>query len=286
MVSEARTERVLEAPPEEVHISSSRHWADLGLGELWAYREVLLFLTWRDLLVRYKQTVIGATWAILQPVLTMVIFTIFFGRLAKIPSDGVPYPVFSLAALVPWSFFAEGVLRASESTVAQGNMIKKVYFPRLALPIAPLMARTVDLCLAFVVLLVVMAAFGITPTRNALWIPLLVVLAAATALGAAFWLSAMNVQFRDVRMAAPFLIQSWLFITPIAYPSSMLSEPWRTLYAINPMAGVVEGFRWALLGTDTQPGAMIGVSAVAASVLLVSGALYFRRMERSFADVV
>lgn len=269
-----------------VFIEPSRGWADLGLRELWAYREVLLFLTWRDILVRYKQTVIGASWAILQPVLTMIVFTVFFGRLAKMPSDGVPYPLFSLAALVPWSFFADGVLRASDSTVAQANMIKKVYFPRLALPIAPLLARFIDFALAFGVLLALMLWYGKVPDWKALWILPLILLTAATALGAALWLAALNVQFRDVRMVAPFLIQIWLFVTPIAYPSSMLGEPWRTLYAVNPMAGVVEGFRWALLDTQTRPGPMLSVSVVGAALLLTSGALFFRRMERTFADIV
>lgn len=274
------------APTLEVHIAPSRGWVSLGLGELWEYRDVLYFLTWRDILVRYKQTVIGAAWAILRPLMTMAIFSVIFGRVAKIDSDGVPYPIFSFTALVPWALFSEGVLRGADSMVNQANMIKKVYFPRLAMPIAPTLGATVDFVLAFVVLLLMMAWFGIAPGLNALFIPGLVLLAIVTSLGTAFWLSAMNVQFRDVRFAVPFLIQSWLFITPIAYPSSMLDEPWRTLYAINPMAGVVEGFRWALLGTDTQPGAMILVSSVAAVLLLVSGAFYFRRMEKTFADVV
>jgi lipopolysaccharide transport system permease protein len=267
-------------------ITAGKAERSLGIEELWAYRDVLFYLTRRDLFVRYKQTLIGASWAIIQPVMTMVIFTIFFGRLAKIPSDGVPYPVFSLAALVPWSFFADGVLKGSQSTVQQAEMIKKVYFPRLAMPLAPLLARLVDMGLAFAVLACVMFAYGIVPGWQIAFLPGFVLLAFITALGASLWLSALNVQFRDVGMAAPFLIQSWLFLTPIAYPSSMLEEPWRTFYAINPMAGVVEGFRWALLGTDTAPGAMILVSTATALIMLVSGIYYFRRTERTFADVI
>lgn len=273
-------------PDLELRLAPSHGWVSLGLRELWAYHEVLFFLMWRDILSRYKQTLMGFLWALLQPFLLMVVFTIFFGRLAKIPSDGLPYPLFSLAALVPWSFFADSMTRAAESTVGQANMIKKVYFPRLALPIAPVLARGVDLLIAFALLLAIMLGYGYVPGWGALWIPFFVLLAAATALGAGLWLAALNVQFRDVRMVAPFLVQLWLFLTPIAYPSSMLDQPWRTVYAINPMAGVVEGFRWALLGADTKPGGMIAVSAVAAVVLLGSGALFFRRTERTFADVV
>ena len=273
-------------PRREVHIRPSVGWVSLGLGELWVYRDVLFFLTWRDILVRYKQTLIGASWAILRPFLAMVIFSVIFGRVAQIDSDGVPYPIFSFAALVPWALFSDGVLRGSDCMVSEANMIKKVYFPRLAMPIAPTLGAAVDFVLAFSVLLLLMAYFGIAPTWNSLWIPFLVLLTMVTSLGTAFWLAAMNVQFRDVRHVVPFLVQTWLFLTPIVYPSSMLDEPWRTIYAINPMAGVVEGFRWALLGTDTEPGLMILVSTVVAFALLISGAFYFRRMEKTFADVV
>jgi len=267
-------------------IDSEKRGLSLGLSELWAYRDVLYYLTHRDLLVRYKQTLIGASWAIIQPVMTMVIFTLFFGKLAKIPSDGVPYPIFSFAALVPWSFFADGVLRGSQATTMYAEMIKKVYFPRLAMPLAPLLARLIDMALAFAVLLCMMLYYDINPGWHVLWLPPLVILAFVTSLGTTLWLAALNVQFRDVRMAAPFMIQTWLFITPIAYPSSMLDAKWQVVYAMNPMAGVVEGFRWALLGTDTQPGAMILVSTAVAVLLLVSGAYYFRKVERTFADVV
>ena len=278
--------RVGDEPLPHVRIEPSQGWVSLKLRELWEYRELLYFLIWRDIKVRYKQTVLGAAWAIIQPFFTMVVFSVFFGRLAKIPSDGLPYPIFSYAALVPWTFFANGLRQASEGMVGHANLIKKVYFPRLAIPIARVVAGAVDFALAFIVLLGMMLAYGIVPTANVLWLPLFLLLALVISLGVGLWLSAMNVQFRDVGYTVPFLTQFWLFATPIAYPSSLLSEPWRTLYGINPMAGVVEGFRWALLGTDTAPGPVIIVSSLAALLLLVSGAFYFRRMERTFADVV
>jgi len=254
---------------------------------LWEYRELLYFFVWRDVRVRYKQTVLGAAWAIIQPFFTMVVFSVFFGRLAKVPSDGIPYPIFSYAALVPWTFFAQGLNQASNSMVRYANLITKVYFPRLAIPIARLLAGIVDFALAFVVLLGMMLVYGIVPTINALWLPLFLLLAVITSLGTALWLAAMNVQFRDVGYVVPFIIQFWLFATPIAYPSSLIEQPLlRTLYGLNPMAGVVEGFRWALLGTNTAPGPITVVSSLVALALLVSGAFYFRRMERTFADVV
>jgi lipopolysaccharide transport system permease protein len=216
----------------------------------------------------------------------MVVFSLFFGKLAKMPSDGVPYPIFSFAALVPWTLFNYGLSQASNSLVGSSNLITKVYFPRLIIPIASLLSGVVDFLIAFGLLLGMMAYYGILPTVNVLWVPALVLLALVTALGVGLWLSALNVQYRDVRFAVPFLAQLWLFATPIAYPSSLLPEPWRTLYGLNPMAGVVEGFRWALLGTSTRPGAMIFASAAAALVILITGAFYFRRMERNFADLV
>lgn len=272
--------------PTRTRIEPSKGWVSLGFRELWEYRELLYFFVWRDLKVRYKQTVMGASWAIIQPIFTMVIFSLFFGKLAKVPSDGLPYPIFSYTALVPWTFFANAVTQASNSLVSGANMLKKIYFPRLTMPAATVLAGIVDFALAFGVLLGMMLFYGFVPTINVLWLPLFLLLALVTALGASLWLSAMNVQFRDVRYIVPFLVQAWLFATPIAYPSSLLSEPWRTLYGINPMTGVVEGFRWALLGTDTAPGSIIIVSALVALTLLVSGAFYFRRMERTFADVV
>jgi len=259
----------------------------LNLKELWNYRELLLFLTWRDINVRYKQTVIGATWAIIQPFMTMVVFTLFFGGLAAIPSDGLPYPVFSYAALVPWTFFANGLTLSANSLVGSSNLIKKIYFPRLIIPIATVFSGVVDFALAFGVLIILMLVYGIVPTINIIFLPAFLLLAFITSLGVGLWLSAMNVQFRDVRYVVPFLTQFWLFITPIAYPSSLIeSDVLRALYALNPMTGVVEGFRWALLGTDTAPGPTILISTLVAVVLFISGLFYFRRMEKSFADVV
>jgi lipopolysaccharide transport system permease protein len=269
-----------------LRIRPSRGWVALRLDELWRYRELLYFLMWRDIKVRYKQTVLGAAWAIIQPVFTMVVFSLFFGKLAKMPSDGVPYPIFSFAAMVPWTFFAGALVNSADSLVGSANLIRKVYFPRLAIPIATVIAGLVDFAIAFVVLLGMMLYYGIMPTANVLWLPFFLLLACVTALGVGLWLSALNVQFRDVRYVIPFITQVWLFATPIAYPSSLLSEPWRTIYGLNPMAGVAEGFRWALLGTNTRPGAMAAVSAVVAVVGLIGGAYYFRRMEKTFADLV
>ena len=264
----------------------SEGWAWPKLRELWEYQELLYFFAWRDIKVRYRQTVMGVLWAIIQPIFTMVIFSLFFGRLASIPSDGVPYPVFSFVALVPWTFFANALTQASNSLVVNGNMLKKIYFPRLALPIATVLAGVIDFVLAFIVLIGIMLFYGLVPTVNIIWLPLFALLALVTSIGVGLWLAAMNVQFRDVRYTIPFLTQAWLFVTPIAYPSSLLPEHWRTVYGLNPMAGVVEGFRWALLGTDSAPGPMLIVSSVVALLLLVSGAFYFRRMEQTFADVV
>lgn len=274
-------------PTYHLRIEPSRGWVSLKLRELWEYRELLYFLTWRDVKVRYKQTVLGAAWAIIQPFFTMVVFSLFFGNLAKIPSDGIPYPIFSYAALVPWTFFANGMSQSSNSLVGAANLIKKIYFPRLVIPISAVVSGVVDFALAFIVLLGMMLAYGIVPTVNVIFLPLLLLLAFVTALGVGMWLSAMNVQFRDVRYTVPFLTQFWMFATPIAYPSSLIqNDLLRTIYGINPMTGVIEGFRWALLNTDTAPGPMVIVSSLAAVVLLVSGAFYFRRMEKTFADVV
>jgi len=267
-------------------VKPSRGWVSLNLGELREYRELIYFLTWRDIKVRYKQTVLGAAWAIIQPFFTMVVFSLFFGKLAKVPSDGIPYPIFAYAALVPWTFFANGLSQSSNSLVGSTNLIKKVYFPRLVVPISSVISGVFDFILAFVVLLGMMLYYGIFPTVNIVWLPLLLLLTLTTSLGVGLWLSTLNVQFRDVRYTVPFLTQFWLFSTPIAYPSSLLSQPWRTLYGINPMVGVVEGFRWALLGTDTAPGPIIIVSSLVALALLVGGAFYFRRLEKSFADVI
>lgn len=283
MTTAAQTAIAEPEPPLTVIRPSGR--VSLNLGELWERRELVYFLTWRDIKVRYKQTVLGASWAILQPVLVMVVFSVVFGRLAEIPSDGIPYPIFAFAALVPWTLFSNGLSHASNSLVDNKSLLTKIYFPRLALPIASAGASVVDFVLAFGVLLLMMVYYGRWPTVAVLWLPCLLALALTTLLGASFWLAAVNVQYRDVRHALPFITQVWLFATPIAYPSSLLSEPWRTLFGVNPMAGVVEGFRWALLGTATKPGPMIAVSAAVSVALLVSGAFYFRRMERIFADV-
>ena len=265
---------------------ASKGWAWPKLRQLWEFRELVYFFAWRDIKVRYRQTILGGLWAIVQPFFTMVIFSLFFGRLAKVPSDGLPYPIFSYAALVPWTFFANALSQASNSLVLSSNMIKKIYFPRLSLPIAAVLAGVLDFVLALTVLLGMMLFYGLLPTVNIVWLPLFLLLALITSLGVSLWLAALNVQFRDVRYTIPFLTQVWLFATPIAYPSSMLPEPWRTLYGLNPMAGVAEGFRWALLGTQTPPGPMTIVSALVALALLISGAFYFRRMEQSFADLL
>jgi lipopolysaccharide transport system permease protein len=268
-------------------IEPSQGWVSLKLHELWEYRELLYFLAWRDIKVRYKQTLLGAAWAIIQPFFTMVVFSVFFGRLAQIPSDGIPYPLFSYAALVPWTFFANGLIQSSNSLVGSANLIKKVYFPSLIVPIGAVLSGVVDFCLAFVVLIGMIFYYGLFLTSDVLWLPAFLLLALVTCLGVGLWLSALNVQYRDVRHAVPFITQFWLFATPIAYPSSLLSEPWRTLYALNPMVAVVEGFRWTLLGKMTHLGPMtIIVSSLAALVIFASGAFYFRRMEKMFADVV
>jgi lipopolysaccharide transport system permease protein len=269
-----------------VSIEPPHGWNAVDLRELWEYRELLFFLTWRDIKVRYKQTVMGVSWAIIQPFLTMVVFSLFFGYLGGMPSDDLPYPIFSYAALVPWTFFVNALTQSSQSLVASANLLKKIYFPRLLIPIATVLSGVVDFCLAFIVLLAMMLFFGIFPTANVVWLPVLLLLALITSLGVGLWLSAMNVQFRDIRYTLPFLTQFWLFATPIAYASSLLPEPWRTLYGINPMVGVVEGFRWALLDTNTQPGPIIAISTLVAAGLFVSGLMYFRRLEDTFADVV
>lgn len=266
-------------------IKPSHGWAPLRLGELWEFRELLYFLVWRDVKVRYKQTVLGVAWAVLQPLFAMFVFSLFFGRLARMPSDGLPYPVFNLAGLVPWTFFVFGLTEAANSLVGSRNLITKVYFPRIVVPLAPVLAGLVDLAIAFVLLLAVMGWYGIVPGMQALMVLPLVLLAFVTAVGAGLWLAALNVQYRDVRYVLPFLTQVWLFATPIAYPSSLVPAPWHVLYGVNPMVGVVDGFRWALLGT-AAPGATIAVSAFAALAVAAGGGFYFRRVERAFVDIV
>jgi lipopolysaccharide transport system permease protein len=267
-------------------IEPSRGWLSLNLRDLWEYRDLLFFLAWRDISVRYKQTVLGAAWAVIQPFFSMVVFSLFFGRLAKIPSEGVPYPIFSYAALLPWHYFATAMTSSSDSLIGSQNLLTKVYFPRLVIPLASVIPAMVDFAIAFVVLLGMMLFYHIAPTWNIVWLPAFLLLALVTALGVGLWLSAMNVKYRDIRYAVPFLVQFWMFASPVTYPSSLVPETWRALYGLNPLAGVIEGFRWALLGTQTAPGPMTAVSALAALLLLLSGAFYFRRMEKTFADVV
>jgi lipopolysaccharide transport system permease protein len=276
----------LSADLPHLRIEPSRGLVSLKLRELWSFRELLYFLVWRDVKVRYKQTALGVSWAIIQPLLTMVVFSIFFGKLGKMPSDGIPYPIFSFAALVPWTLFANGLTQASGSVVASSNLIKKVYFPRLIIPTATVLAGVVDFLIAFVVLLILMLIYGITPTLNSVFLPVFLVLTVVSALAASVWLSALNVKYRDVKYVVPFLTQIWLFATPIAYSASLLEEPWRTIYSLNPMVGVVEGFRWALLGAQTPPSYSTLVSALASMLILFAGALYFRRVEKGFADVI
>lgn len=269
-----------------LRIRPSRGWAPLDLSSMWEYRELFYFLIWRDIKVRYRQTVLGAAWAVIQPFFTMVVFSIFFGKFAGIPSDGIPYPIFSFAALVPWTFFANGLSQSANSLVGSANLIQKVYFPRMIIPIAGVLGGIVDFVLSFLVLMGMMLFYGIVPTYNIIWLPLLLLLSLGIALGVGLWMSALNAEYRDVRYILSFIIQFWMLATPIAYPSSLIPEPWRTFYGINPMVGVVEGFRWALLGTDTAPGPMIILSSATTLCILTAGAFYFRRMEKNFADVV
>jgi homopolymeric O-antigen transport system permease protein len=259
---------------------------DLRLKELWNYRELLFILVWRDIKVRYKQTALGALWAILQPVLATVVFSIFFGRFAKVPSDGIPYPVFAYVGLLPWQLFSYALNESANSLVSNQNLIRKVYFPRLVIPLSAILAGLVDFAIAFVVLLGLFWKYGIVPSASLVVLPVFILLAVASALAIGLWLSALNVQYRDVRYTIPFLTQLWLFATPVVYPSSLVPAKWRALYGLNPMAGVVEGFRWALLGKAANPGPLVWVSAGMVVLLLVGGVIYFRRMESTFADIV
>jgi lipopolysaccharide transport system permease protein len=285
-VIEKKTAASPSTPEMVLVIGASHGWVSLKLKELWQYRELLYFLTWRDIKVRYKQTALGALWAILQPLLTMLIFSLVFGKLAKVPSDGIPYPLFSMAALAPWTLFSFGLMQSSQSLVVSSNMVKKIYFPRLAIPIATVLSGVVDFLLAMGILVVMAIMYGVHFGPRVLFLPLFVLLAVVISLGVGLWLSAVNVKYRDVRYAVPFLVQFWMYGTPIAYSSTMLHEPWRTVFGLNPMAGVVEGFRWALLGANTGPGPMVAVSSLMSVLILVSGAFYFRRMEKHFADML
>lgn len=283
--SEGRVVSGAAPEPPTFTIDASSDRKGLGLRELWGAKELLYFLTWRDVKVRYKQTALGAGWAILQPVLTMVVFTLFFGRLAKVPSDGLPYPIFSFVALLPWTYFAQSLTQSSNSLVGSANLLRKIYFPRLVIPLSSVLSGLVDFATAFLVLVAMMVYYRVSVSLSILMVPVFLALATVTALGVGLWLSALNVKYRDVRYTIPFLTQIWLFATPVAYPSSMLGEPWRSLFGLNPMAGVVEGFRWAILGS-APPSLMIWISVAVSGVLLFSGLRYFRKVERSFADVV
>jgi lipopolysaccharide transport system permease protein len=278
--------------PEVTRIRPSRGWRAIDLAEFWRYRELLFSMTLRDIKLRYKQTALGVAWAVIQPLLTMAVFTVFFGKLGKLPSDGQPYALFVLAALLPWQLFAYALTQSSNSLVAEQRLITKVYFPRLIVPVASVLSGLVDFVIAFALFLALAALgpmlgwFEVTTTLAVLRIPMFVVFAILTALAAGLWLSALNVQYRDVRYTIPFLTQLWMFLTPVAYPASLVPEKYRPLYGLNPMVGVIEGFRWALLGTDAPDWKLMAVSAGAVAVLLTGGVFYFRRMEKTFADIV
>jgi homopolymeric O-antigen transport system permease protein len=268
-----------------VDIEPSSGLRALQVGELWRYRELLYFLAWRDVKVRYKQTVLGAAWAVLQPLLTMAVFAIFLGRLAHVPSDGLPYPLFSFAGLVPWTYFATAVMSGASSVVGSQQLISKVYFPRLLVPLAATATPLVDFVISLATLVAMLAWYRVTPGAAVVWLPLFALLALATAFAVSLWLSALMVAYRDVRYVVPFFMQFWMFATPVAYPASLVPAKWRALYGLNPMTGVVEGFRWALAG-GPAPGPIVIASAAAVVVLLVSGLYFFRRLEGTFADVI
>ena len=259
---------------------------DLDLGEVWSARELLYFFVWRDIKIRYKQTAIGVAWAVLQPLLTMLVFSLFFGKLAKIPSEGLPYPVFYYCALLPWTYFATGLQNATNTIVEHQPIITKVYFPRLVLPLAAVLSGLLDAAIGFVVLLGMMLYYKVSPGVALLWLPGFLLLAVLTALGAGLWLSALNAIYRDVRYVLPFLVQFWMFASPVAYPSSLVPERWRWLYGLNPMAGVIEGFRWALTGHGEPPSLLLAASAGAVLLVFGGGLVYFRAMESTVADVV
>ena len=269
-----------------VRIEPPRGLLELRVKEVWMYRELLYFFVWRDLKVRYKQTVIGVAWVVLQPLMSMGVFTLFFGRLAKLPSDGLPYPVFYFAALAPWTYFSTALTTATNVVVENQRVITKVYFPRLILPLSSVMSGLVDFGIAFVVLIALVLGYGLRPGVQALWLPFLLLLAVATALGIGLWLSALNALYRDVKYVTPFLVQFWMLASPVAYPSSLVPAKWRWLYGLNPMAGVIEGFRWALTGHGQPPGALLLASAGAVLMLLIGGMLFFQRMEGTVADLV
>ena len=273
------------SPTPTLIIRPSSGWIPINFRDLWRYRELLYFLIWREIKVRYKQTALGFAWAIIQPFCMMIVFTLFFGTLAKVPSEGIPYPLFNYAALLPWTLFAEGLSRSSSSMVQNTNLIQKVYFPRLVMPLSGILSPLVDFAIAFTILIGMMIYYGYPPTWNILFLPAFILLAVMTASGVGLWLSAINVKYRDVRYAIPFLIQLWLFASPVVYSSTLLPAKFRAFYGINPMAGVIDGFRWSLLGTE-PPGALLAVSIVIVIVIWISGAFYFRHSEKTFADVI
>jgi lipopolysaccharide transport system permease protein len=286
-VSRQREAPAPSPPPETIRLQPTSGFSRvLAPRELWRYRDLAGQIALRDITVRYRQTALGGAWAVLQPIGFMVVFSLIFGQLAGVASNGLPYPLFSLAALVPWTFFANALLLGSDSLVANAGLVSKIYFPRIFMPAGVLAAGFVDLGISLVILLIIVFAWGFVPSIAILALPLLIAIAAAAALGTSAALSAINVRYRDVRYVVPFAIQMWLFITPVVYPSSSIDEPWRTLSAINPMVGVVEGFRWATLGTGNAPWDLIAVSAASAVLILVAGLAYFDRVERAFADYV
>jgi lipopolysaccharide transport system permease protein len=261
--------------------------AEPGLKELWEYRELIYFLTWRDIKVRYKQTVLGGAWAIIQPFFLMIVFSVFFGHLIGVPSDKIPYPIFAYSGLLAWQFFAHALQESGNSLIANERLITKVYFPRMVIPISAALGGLLDFALAFIILLGLMAYYHFVPNRWALLaVPIFILLALMTALGVGLWLSALNVKYRDVRYTMMFLTQLWFFLTPVTYPSSIVPARWRALYGLNPMAGVVEGFRWALFGQPAAPTVMLFVSFIVVTLILLGGIYYFRNMETGFADVV
>ncbi len=270
----------------EIILEPPRGWLNLRLNELWFYRELLFFLIWRDIKVRYKQTVLGAAWAVLQPLMTMIVFSIIFGRLGKLPSNGIPYPVFTFAALLPWQLFARALSDASISLIGNQNMVTKIYFPRIFLPSASVLGGLLDFGISFIILLILMVIYDIPFTWAILTVPLFLGLCLMTALAVGLWLSSLNVRFRDVKYITPFLLQFWMYASPVAYSSSLIPEEWRFLYGLNPMAGVVEGFRWALLGQEFSVSSFLPVSVIAVGLLFLSSLFYFQRMELTFADVV
>jgi lipopolysaccharide transport system permease protein len=278
----------IQAPTEVpcVRIAPRRGWLAVDLPELWAYRELLYFFVWRDIKVRYKQTVIGAAWAVLQPLMTMLVFSLFFGKLAKIPSQGLPYPIFYYCALLPWMYFSTAIQGATSIVVDHQRVITKIYFPRVVLPIAAVLSGLLDFAISFVALLGLMVYYRMMPATAVIWLPAFTLLAILTALGVGLWLSALNALYRDVRYVVPFLVQFWMFASPVVYPSSLVPEKWRLLYGLNPMTGVIEGFRWALTGHGQPPGIMLAASAAAVILLVLSGLLYYHAVEGTMADVV